>query len=190
MNYFLIRSYKSGSFRIQNFFDGLHISYFTFSVFIRWDRSEFVRFRWLNITLKDGLFTAYFYLSDALFPIIQNLTKKLQKRKLSNLGLGYGTAISPERTIMDDFLTKYLDGPIKEVCFDWIHEPWYVPFVVDWSHSHLSCRKRLKWNQNRAKRFKNEEQTMVIQTVFTVLTSEKRSLEAPWCLELIWSRPG
>ena len=31
------------------------------------------------------------------------------------LGLGYGTAISPERTIMDDFLTEYLNGPVKEV---------------------------------------------------------------------------
>ena len=71
---------------------------------------------------------------------------------------------------MDDFLTKYLDGPIKEVCFDWIYGPWYVPFIVDGSHSHLSCRKRLKLNQ--AKKFKNEEQTMVIRTVFTVYTSD------------------
>ena len=44
----------------------------------------------------------------------------------SKLGLGYGTAISPERTIMDDFLTKYLNGPIKEVNFGWIIDPWTV----------------------------------------------------------------
>ena len=95
-------------------------------------------------------------------------------------GLGYGTAISPERTIMDDFLTKYLDGPIKQVYTNYrmvftdteliSSRPYCILRLLlnIVSYFIFSCRKISRSNQRQIKRSKKGGQTMVIRTVQTV----------------------